>query len=641
MGGAAFLGGLLGGFGQGMSTRMDESRERKQKLSDEEREQKLGDYNTSVTNIQQAMSNVDPGSQQHIDLRNQLADVVEKRTALFHPDQGPSAMQHLGRLALQYAHNSPAELEHVGRMVWHHHGPEPTPTTPAAPATPSTAAAPATSLPASGGITTPEMPSVPGRAAIPATSATPAYAATPGIEGTPSGTLPAMGGIAATLPAAPAPNVSAMTPERWKQRSAALQEADILGAGAVQPNPVLQMSRQIRAAFPNMTDEQVQEHTLYALGGTPRTSTGGTTGRWKQLSGAAGKAYQVQEGPNKGRWAVMGINADGDPEEKLFSAGYSPPAGTTGTGRPSEFWVDASAEALRLHGKADPSLLTADELLQMKQKQKQAVSPVITTERGVALPLEGGHVYSGTVTSTTQRSFAPIGGAPSVPGAPATQITTNRTATSGKTPEEFKHDLANVASGQPVKPSRAATTPGATTPSAPTSSLTPSTLAHPGVSINSPVPLGQRDTPAITKATEDYDAAVGLNAMAEKVQSAPPDQRAGQQKALAQMLQRIIDNRYNEHALENLKSNYGFFTNIKAYIQQASNGELPDEVVQQLIGITRMNLTRTQASLQAARGQTGGTGGGTVRMQAPDGSTKDVPPDQVQHYLSKGAKVVQ
>jgi hypothetical protein len=33
-------------------------------------------------------------------------------------------------------------------------------------------------------------------------------------------------------------------------------------------------------------------------------------------------------------------------------------------------------------------------------------------------------------------------------------------------------------------------------------------------------------------------------------------------------------------------------------------------------------------------------GGGTVKMQAPNGQTKDIPADQVEHYKSLGAKVV-
>ncbi len=50
--------------------------------------------------------------------------------------------------------------------------------------------------------------------------------------------------------------------------------------------------------------------------------------------------------------------------------------------------------------------------------------------------------------------------------------------------------------------------------------------------------------------------------------------------------------------------------------------------------------SESRKKLDALQGVKGGGGGGSVKLQAPDGSVREVPADQVDHYLQRGAKRV-
>jgi hypothetical protein len=218
MGGAAFLGGLMGGLAEGYGERKAEQRQEKKILSDEERQQALDDHNTSITNIQQKMSTLNPNTPEWGALRDQLAQVHADRTALFHPDQGPGAMAHLGR------------------MVWEHVHGKPQPT--------QLAATPAATLPSAAGITIAP------------------------IAGAPATTLPPMPG-SVQLPATPGVTVNPRaTPAQLKAQTAETRAVQDLAAGApaAPVNPYSEMRQQLKDAFPNLPDADVEKAVMIAAG---------------------------------------------------------------------------------------------------------------------------------------------------------------------------------------------------------------------------------------------------------------------------------------------------------------------------------------------------------------------------------------
>jgi hypothetical protein len=85
--------------------------------------------------------------------------------------------------------------------------------------------------------------------------------------------------------------------------------------------------------------------------------------------------------------------------------------------------------------------------------------------------------------------------------------------------------------------------------------------------------------------------------------------------------------------------------------KQASGASIPDNVLNDMDSLHQAiagNAKRTYANKLKNTNQTYGSsfqpvemGGGTVKMKAPNGQTKDVSPDEVEHYKKMGATVVQ
>jgi hypothetical protein len=85
--------------------------------------------------------------------------------------------------------------------------------------------------------------------------------------------------------------------------------------------------------------------------------------------------------------------------------------------------------------------------------------------------------------------------------------------------------------------------------------------------------------------------------------------------------------------------------------KQASGASIPDNVLNDMQSLHQSiagNAKRTYANKLKNTNQTYGSnfepvdmGGGTVKMKAPNGQTKDVSPDEVEHYKKMGATVVQ
>lgn len=80
--------------------------QRKQQLTDQERETKLNDHNQTIQTIQGNMTAAQQAGDKDALARyqTQLDQVVADRTALFHPNQGPGAMAHLGKMVWEHVH---------------------------------------------------------------------------------------------------------------------------------------------------------------------------------------------------------------------------------------------------------------------------------------------------------------------------------------------------------------------------------------------------------------------------------------------------------------------------------------------------------------------------------------------------------
>ena len=153
--------------------------------------------------------------------------------------------------------------------------------------------------------------------------------------------------------------------------------------------------------------------------------------------------------------------------------------------------------------------------------------------------------------------------------------------------------------------------------------------------------VGARMTSAQTAAKKELDDAVANVKMADE---ALRIKQAGQDKVFLGSMQKLIEGRFNQGAYDNLSKRYGLGNTFQAWMNSLTTGKFPDEVRQELVNAAYANLKAKQAGFDAAMGtgaQAQGGGGGTVKMRAPDGTVKPVPADQVEHYRSLGAVVVQ
>jgi hypothetical protein len=84
---------------------------------------------------------------------------------------------------------------------------------------------------------------------------------------------------------------------------------------------------------------------------------------------------------------------------------------------------------------------------------------------------------------------------------------------------------------------------------------------------------------------------------------------------------------------------------VDALAHKIGNGEMLTKGQRQdMVDTMEVIAKRAQANIDQAKGAPGAAApgeGGTVNMRAPDGTVKPVPKDQVDHYKSKGAVVVQ
>lgn len=95
---------------------IERRKQRREALSDEERQAKLDLLNNAITGIQAHMGNLDPNSEDYKKLQGYLQEAVTQRTDLFHPATGPSGLRKLGQLLhLRKPSTTPAQLRAATR----------------------------------------------------------------------------------------------------------------------------------------------------------------------------------------------------------------------------------------------------------------------------------------------------------------------------------------------------------------------------------------------------------------------------------------------------------------------------------------------------------------------------------------------
>lgn len=367
MGGAAFLGGLLGGVSNTVGDRMLQKEERKHALSEEERQTALDEHNAALTNIQSQMQKVHPDTPEWGTLRDQLAQVHADRTALFHPDNGPGAMAHLGR------------------MVWEHVHGKPQPTT--------LAATPATTLPSTAGVTTPELP---------AEAAQPTGLPSQGLQTAPSAgvtatTLPPMpGGV--QLPGTPGMAVNARaTPAQLKAQVAEMRAVQDLAAGAppAPVNPYTQFHKYLTDAGLSPEDADKAVKVQAGIEAQPVASR---TAGMKPLS----KPFKGPDGIYRQEF----LDTEGNVVSREMDASYTPPPAAGGQGPKVGSFGDFMTAAFGAHP-------TAQQYAQGRRAWAQSGAGTTSGTHTIQVPQPDGSIKAFTVETTSAKSFGGNIGLPS------------------------------------------------------------------------------------------------------------------------------------------------------------------------------------------------------------------------------------
>jgi len=148
----------------------------------------------------------------------------------------------------------------------------------------------------------------------------------------------------------------------------------------------------------------------------------------------------------------------------------------------------------------------------------------------------------------------------------------------------------------PVDPHEAKVAP--TTPGA--AKQRAATVAPPRSSVREGAPLSFKgSTPSVTKARNDVTEATKLSSVADQVSQKPHD--AVNQKRLAVALERASAGRFTTQALDYIiKAGWG--NTLQQWANNPSTGELPADIVRQLVDGAHENLKGAQDALKAAEG---------------------------------------
>ena len=624
----------------------------KQQLSDEERSQHLSDYNNIIGNIQQKLSTVDKNKDPdtYNTLNTQLDTVVGHRTALFHPDNGPGA------------------LAHLGKMVWEKvHGKTDAPT--------SQATDPAATLASTTGGTTPTLPAVPGGSPTAAPSARQApTAAIPGVD---DAKTPSMGG-GFSLPATPGQRVTQrpQTPADLKQRM-----ATDLSFGAQPPaNPGLLFRKQLQETLPNMTQEELDHAVRIHEGVDARPIAQKST--WKPL----GKPFQGDGGV----YYQTFQDAQGETKKEALSADFKPPVITphqsssalesfirsqfpNGESTAQRVWAmryvadlmhgnsKSSHESLQFDGDGNPHIVTLNNSTTkdygpIGPPPPNEPKPSVSAPTGtfVSASYSGGQVPGmlapGNVDLASRPTTKNSDGSHSTVFSMSSEIDGKEVMYPGVgdgvtyplrklTPAEALDQYTKTKKNLGVFATPEAANKYAKTlhedqaqsgEQAPAPAATPGSLKRRAAAI-APTQAAAGEDPRLAglhKATPVENAAKTtlkdarhLNSLAQQAADA---KSAVQDKRLAFALAKLAAGRFNTQEYDVLVRQNGLANSWQQWLNNQTSGALTDDIRNQLVAAAHTELVAAQEGLDEIRKPTGGGGG--------EGSTK-------KHSLSKAMKL--
>lgn len=363
-----FLGGVIGGAASSFGNYEDQQRNRKQALTDQEHEQALNDHNNTIATLQGKMAQVGPNHPDYGTYQNQLNQAVEDRTALFHPDQ-------------------PGGAERLGKLIWAKlHGKEPQPET----TTETTAATPGATLPAA-----------------------------PGTMGVAGPTLPSTPGVTIERPA--------ITPAERTTRNA----QDLAnGAPATPVNTSIQFRSQMKAAFPNASDEDLDKWTQIHAGVEAKP-----VAPKDEVWTSRGQPFQD---PESGDWMQPQFNKSGEPRNQPLP-GYAQATKQS----QANAAVQRREYAQAAYGDPNHALTFGDEQNMIKLV-KQAGTGTTTGGHFGQVPDKNGDIHTVWMPTSSSKNFGGVQPGGKAAAASPTAPTSTPSATTPKTAGAAKKAVAAV-----------------------------------------------------------------------------------------------------------------------------------------------------------------------------------------------------
>lgn len=349
------------GWQQG-SRLIENATERNRQLSDEEREGKSNQLMQGMQLARQKLATLEPNSPEHTQLSSELQQAQGEWNNLFHPSQGPSALQHLGRI--------------VSEKFLGHKPQAPTPDAPRIVPTAGQAAQPATAAPGM-------VPAVTGTTGMTTSPALPAIQ--PGVQ---------------------------LTPAKLKGDAFLAKFQQDATPKPQETNPYLLIHQQALAAGASPQDAENAVLQKLGIRAKPVAEKEET---WAQY----GKPVQVD-----GKWVQPFKNKQGEIENRPTPGGYAPPAPAASTSALSTQRREYAQAAYG--DPNHPLTLTDETNLLRTLKEAQTGTNTTATIRFVPQPDGSIKAVPVTTTSSKNFGAKPLppGSASASPAAPATTTPT-------------------------------------------------------------------------------------------------------------------------------------------------------------------------------------------------------------------------
>lgn len=361
------------------------------------------------------------------------------------------------------------------------------------------------------------------------------------------GALQHLGGfLRQHLPHGPWGPPQAQSPQQLKESmQARLGQLDAAAATPNAPdNPILKKRQQMKEA--GFTDEQIKKVEGIDAGLEARPTAARPKLVKEEGKGADGKPMTIWRNPSDPGDAVDGSGQPVPPEILAgFVANQKPAPGST-----SKFAREAAVYENKWHKKVED--WSPEELSYFNQKQAfDAQHSGQSTTTKLEKDADG-NIHPVEITSTRGPIAAPVD---------------PHAGPVSKTPGEAKKKAAAVAPKSSVKAGEAL-----------------------------PFKAG---TPSYNKAKTEYGDAVKLDSIAKQVEQHPDD--AVNQKRLAVALERISAGRFTTQALDYIVK-AGIANSIEGWMNSASTGALPKDVMRQLIEGAHQNLKAAKDRLDSESG---------------------------------------